>query len=443
MPLHWQVLLWFLVCAPTVTHANEQRWATFSQRVLPQLAIRQPIEDRRAALREFASEDYPKAAAHLIGILEARRVPLTLKRMTTKILAGYQNSDAQALIAQAAEDSKGTNLYLLEAYIAQKSPESRPFLLHLLRNAKSPAAQSIALDGLLFLPAAEVSDGFVNALINWVADEDTFHGIRLSATRLLGAIPNRKIIPFLIETLDDPLLTEESLASLLRLTGQPIGVEATAWDAWFQQQPATYLPEPMGLHSFEVVLRKRKADRAVAQQDHLEFFGRKLEGKRILFLLDNSGSMDDDGRIERLQDEMKGMIQNLTPAYSFGIITFPGRRTPGRDFDQANSRYREMAYDFADGMYASGSTPMGGALEEAFDRLVRRKNVDTIYLLSDGEPTDVDADDSLPELVLRLNEEARVRIHTLFIGDALAQPTARDLMEQVAEENEGTFMEVP
>ena len=55
------------------------------------------------------------------------------------------------------------------------------------------------------------------------------------------------------------------------------------------------------------------------------------------------------------------------------------------------------------------------ALEYAFESIIPRNAVDTVYLLSDGQTSDLGNKD-LHDLVLGLNEETDATIHTVFIN---------------------------
>ena len=79
-----------------------------------------------------------------------------------------------------------------------------------------------------------------------------------------------------------------------------------------------------------------------------------------------------------------------------------------------------------------GATNIFDTLEAAF----KHTDVDTIYLLSDGTPTDgkfIDGLSILREISLR-NRLRKIVIHTISIG-------ANPLMKSLAEENHGTYVE--
>ena len=145
-----------------------------------------------------------------------------------------------------------------------------------------------------------------------------------------------------------------------------------------------------------------------------------------------------DDRIDRLKSELEGMISSLNEKYQFGFVVFPKSSFPGRDFDKATEKYREKALEFVQEMTPGGGTPMVEAIEYGFRRVVSKKNVDTIYLLSDGQPGDLNGK-NLTNLMLEFNEIYGVKVNTIFIGE---EPTASDLMKQIAEDSGGSFSQV-
>ena len=415
---------------------NIERWATFSKSVTPELKDRQPVETRRLAIRRFATEDYREAGQFLIKLLANRRTPHALKLEASTVLKNYQSKEIRALVDTSVKQSRGGNRYLLSAYIGHGDPDSLAFLLDLVKNADSPGIKALAIDVIANLPAAQVSSGYTTALIEWMKNEDTFHGIRLAAAKALGAIPDKQGVPALISQLNDPLLMTEARDSLLRLTAEEHWMDQKGWETWWKQIEATLEPKPL---EQAVFLKKRDEllNKFGDGNNAAEFYGRKLEGKNVLFLLDNSGSMLFENRIDQLKSELERMISKLDERFQFGFVVFPKASFPGRDFDRATEKYREKALEFVEDMDPQGGTPMVEAIEYAFRRVVAKRNVDTIYLLSDGQPSDLDGKD-LASLMLEFNEIYGVKVNTIFIGE---DPVAEALMKQVAEDSGGNFFQ--
>ena len=174
-------------------------------------------------------------------------------------------------------------------------------------------------------------------------DEEAFHGTRRAAAKALGTIPATTAIPELILLLPDPLLTYEARDSLLRLTGEKHWTDQDDWIEWWRNNREAFQPEMLSTRSFNYQRQKLAALLGAGSDFAASFYGRNIVGKRILFILDTSGSMYSYDRIVVLRSEMTGIIQSLSEAYEIGILTFPKPRFPGKDFGIADEKFRERS----------------------------------------------------------------------------------------------------
>lgn len=113
----------------------------------------------------------------------------------------------------------------------------------------------------------------------------------------------------------------------------------------------------------------------------------------VVLLLDVSGSMGDDGKIESMNEAVREMIEAFSEEEKMeteilvSIITFGG----GVNLHLPYTKASEVRWV---DMHASGMTPMGGALKmakamiEDKDTTPSRAYRPTIVLVSDGEPND-------------------------------------------------------
>ena len=90
--------------------------------------------------------------------------------------------------------------------------------------------------------------------------------------------------------------------------------------------------------------------------------------------------------------------------------------------------------DHAQELVADGGTNLYGALEYAFED----PDIDTIFVLSDGEPSVGDLIDpqSIRDAVVEMNATRGVVIHTIAIGGSL------DVLEWLAEDSSGRYRQL-
>lgn len=208
-----------------------------------------------------------------------------------------------------------------------------------------------------------------------------------------------------------------------------------------------------------------------------DFFGIPIEGTRVVFILDLSGSMDWKLRghqgegtkgprtgLDFLKQELRRVVTSLPPNSQFNLITFNGNPKPdlwNKDLVPATDKNRDRVLKYIDGLDADGGTNLWCALEEALKvkSLVHTSRyettVDELFVLSDGAPSVGEVID--PQQILRLVKEtnrfASLRINTVFVHteppsvefrqqvDELSM-LPEELMKRLAEENGGTFREL-
>ncbi len=204
------------------------------------------------------------------------------------------------------------------------------------------------------------------------------------------------------------------------------------------------------------------------------FCGIPVQGTRIVFVLDLSGSMDwpmdevgADGkkkrsvRIDFAKRELHRAMDAISPNASFNLVTFNGddkAESWEKDLVIASEKNRTRFKKYVDGLKALGGTNLWSGLEDALKikSLVYGNRyataADEIFVLSDGAPTVGDVQDPIEmlRLVQECNKFAQARINTFFISSATPpdQPTPKmsitpqELMRRMAEQNGGRFREL-
>jgi hypothetical protein len=166
------------------------------------------------------------------------------------------------------------------------------------------------------------------------------------------------------------------------------------------------------------------------------FFGTKVEGRRILYVLDNSGGMRDGG-FESLVEELMRSVDSLTEEQQFYVIFYSDmvypmfHPRPVDRFVPANDRFKKRLAGWLDSVEFS----VGNTIDEAINAAAMIRP-DALYLLTDG---DIDTTRDGRKLAALVDSRGRdFPIHTFGIGMTEGSKAAVNL-QMVADSNDGKF----
>ncbi len=160
------------------------------------------------------------------------------------------------------------------------------------------------------------------------------------------------------------------------------------------------------------------------------FFGAEARGTRFAYIVDVSGSMGYDNKLDALKreliDSIGGLLENahfFVCAFASGAAPLEGRREwiEGSDAGKLRARRAIAA------LIADGSTMPYPAFEVVFSL---RPRPDAIYFMTDGQ-----FEPSVAVELARLNVEDRIPIHCICFVSKEAEP----LMKKIAEDSGGTY----
>ena len=113
---------------------------------------------------------------------------------------------------------------------------------------------------------------------------------------------------------------------------------------------------------------------------------------------------------------------------------FPMDTFPGRGIEPVSERFQKRAASYIGDLTPGGATPMGEAIDYTYDKIVERYNIDTIYLLSDGAPSDIESAEMVRKM-LGHAERYGVTVHCISIG------AASGMLREIAENSGGQYWE--
>jgi Ca-activated chloride channel family protein len=156
-----------------------------------------------------------------------------------------------------------------------------------------------------------------------------------------------------------------------------------------------------------------------------EELAKTVEAMDYAFVLDVSGSMDDDGKLALSRDSLGAFVRALAPEDRFELIAF--NVAPKAAFGtlrQANDDAKGQADAFLGSQQARGGTFLEPALRAAY-RLQQPDRVLNVVILSDGMTEQAERRELLR---LAAQRPPRTRLFTIGIGNDVD----RQLLEQLA-----------
>ncbi|MEM7308324.1 MAG: HEAT repeat domain-containing protein [Planctomycetota bacterium] len=262
--------------------------------------------------------------------------------------------------------------------------------------------------------------------------EDDEWSVRVEALHQAARLRFKASVPVLIERMEreSGRFQDDAYAALRILTGLDHGRLPERWTRWWEREQATFELPP-----YDDAVRAEQERRARASSGDTrsaQYFGAQVKSERVVFVLDVSGSMRlpsggapaDAGAAELTQDtrmdvakrELMAVVRAMPDDTLFNIIFFESEVTwLEKKLVRMRKSVRQKALRFVSEKYAIGSTALYPALELAFADPV----VDTIYLLSDGAPTEGELTDiaEIRAEVRRWNSARHVRVHGISMGE--------------------------
>lgn len=244
---------------------------------------------------------------------------------------------------------------------------------------------------------------------------------------------------------EEGLLQQRFADALWQLSGKPFRTTAKAWEDWWKAEGETF--EPIAPEALED-LRLAEERRRLAQTTRANsFFGIRVISHRVIFVLDVSGSMEErlrtqfvgeegEMRLDFAKREMIAAIRRLEKGTFFNLVTFSNDTDSWTPSGMALSTPEniESAVAYAQKMRPAGGTNLFGALRAAF----ADPEVDTIFVLSDGEPSIGQITDpwGIRNEVATWNQGRGVVINAISVGGKLR------ILEWLALDSGGTFTQM-
>ena len=165
-----------------------------------------------------------------------------------------------------------------------------------------------------------------------------------------------------------------------------------------------------------------------------KFFGVEATGSRFAYVVDVSGSMGVNGKIDRLRTELVRSLDGMLETASFFVCLYNSSASPigakAAWVTASDSGKRWANRPIANIVAAGGTAPLPG-FEMVFSR---RPRPDAVYFMTDGQ-----FDPAVAMKLRFMNAEARIPIHCITFDNRGAE----QVMRQIARDSGGTYTHVP
>ncbi|MHC5210252.1 MAG: HEAT repeat domain-containing protein [Planctomycetota bacterium] len=456
-------------------------------------ALLEALEDeefvvRRRAIGVLSHHRQEETARFLMDeVLLERKMSkrTTLRAGVAEALGGMGHGFAyDALAALVSERDDQLRLAGIAALGALGNPQACA-VLSVVATDKDGAFAIAAIDALVSIGSAKGAE----AAIVLALHHDDWR-VRARAIDAVVSFALKAGVRGLIELMRDEegRLGGDAYKALKTVTLREFGDDAQVWSDWWDRTETRFeMPD----------LEKVRAERervaregtAYTTGKKKQFLGLETKSENILFVIDVSGSMeipfgDPDRlkamgreysslkRLEIVKEELMYTIRELPDTTSFNILSFAKdvdewKKAPAR----ANVLNKNNATTWVQRLRPLGGQAAGFRAQTGLDRAAaeegatnthlalltalgedpdkKRGNgfvtdapkspLDTIFFLTDGEPTTGESVDMnvIRQEVRRLNEFRGVQIHVIYVGEF-----GGDDFEKLARENGGLFVAI-
>lgn len=139
--------------------------------------------------------------------------------------------------------------------------------------------------------------------------------------------------------------------------------------------------------------------------------------KDVVFVLDKSGSMQENGKIGQAKNALRYCLRKLDPRDRFSVIAFSTAAAPFRgELLPATKENVDAAVAFVDAIEAAGGTAIDEALGLGLGMLAAGDRLPMLLFLTDGQPT---VGETVPEAILKnaaARNAAKARLFVFGVG---------------------------
>lgn len=400
------------------------------------LQIERKLRDRLPAVCIDGLDDlrrYPQVKAVRLALLVARDPDAGVRQAALRTLIDFQtDAPVRSWMTKTVQREFSDDSAVLTVALLAGSDDAKELLPTLDKLFQKTPSRMIPL----FAPAEDLGGcadlAAIRALTRLTELQAfaTTRGLQRSVVKGLLGIRHRDAVRLLIEVLPriEGEIRYQAVDHLRRATGQNLGAAPAGWQEWWTKNGETY----------------RYPDRPLPLQPQREddapsYYGLPIRGARVVFIIDNSGSMAGP-RIVHAKKELTQAIAKMPAETEFNIVVFNAKVwTYSPKPLPATEDAKRRAAAFVANLTAAGSTSTYDALETAL-----ALKPDVIFLLTDGEPTSgqIIRPPAIAAAIYQQNRLQSTAIHTIGIAPGPDISLFSQFLRALAEQNHGQFRKV-
>lgn len=372
-----------------------------------------------------------------------------------------QSKRAVELLVQVGAKLDDIKVYdaVKRALAGMSEPEAVTAMVKSLGSSGDWQVRCVLVD---CLAEVKTGEGVTAAMVKALDDQVPY--VISQAAKALGRRKDKDAIAGLITKLaklekSKDVVWVDVKQGLTDITGEDFA-DAKEWLSWWDGVKATWDPAKRGS-------KDESSTTLRPGEESGGFFTEPIVAKRIMFVIDVSGSMEakdipvegkgTQSRIQVVKDELVRCVKGLKKDVQFNIIAFSDKmkywqkvEKNARALVPANDGMKADAIKWITGMKAEGATHTDDALKKAFEPL----EVNQIIILSDGAPAKFTGGQQaqptptgpILEMVKGLNRLRGVKINTfcfkIFEGAGGGEELLK-FMEDLAVQNGGKLVLCP
>jgi len=296
-----------------------------------------------------------------------------------------------------------------------------------------PVARSAAAISFAAIRTADA----LTALYELLNDED--YGVRFQAVDAILAARHASSIGPLLDRLEreQGVMRPVILRDLKLLTGEDFGNSTQMWRNWWRDHQATFKVPTLKEAQAAQAARGERKDK---NSTKASFYGMRIISDRLCFVIDNSGSMtaktkSGKTRLKAMQDQLTETFAGLADGTLVNMAFFAAKVELWSDeLRILNTSSREKAVEMINEIGTGGAT----ITYEGLMAGLADPRVDTIYLLTDGQPYG----GALPNTGDILREIGRVNSVRHVVINCISVGQDSNFLQKLAEQNHGKYARV-